>query len=113
MSGWAVAGLGNFLFGLGVGVVFPVLLALMIDGLPAQASKLSALLMIGYSVGSQLAGVVVGSLSDWVGLHAAYASLLLVVLAFTAVVWRIIHFPVPVPVLVPTSFSAVPPLKNL
>ena len=94
-GGWVVAGLGNFLFGLGVGVVFPVLLAIMIDNLPAQASKLSALLMIGYSVGSQLAGVVVGSLSDVVGVHWAYASMLLVVLAFTGVVWRIVGFAAP------------------
>jgi predicted MFS family arabinose efflux permease len=91
-GGWLAAGLGNFLFGVGVGVVFPVLLAIMIDGIPAQASKLSALLMIGYSVGSQLAGLLVGSLSDVVGVRWAYSSMLLVVLAFTAVVWRIVEF---------------------
>ncbi|WP_394788940.1 MFS transporter [Rhodoferax sp.] len=105
-GGWMLAGLGNFLFGVGVGVVFPVLLAIMIDSMPAQASKLSALLMIGYSIGSQLAGLVVGSLSDVVGVHWAYASLLLVVVAFTGVVWRIAGFPAP-PVLQPQA------VKNL
>ncbi|MCX7275965.1 MAG: MFS transporter [Burkholderiales bacterium] len=94
-GGWLAAGLGNFLFGVGVGVVFPVLLAIMIDDMPAQASKLSALLMIGYSVGSQLAGLLVGSLSDVVGVRWAYSSMLLVVLAFTAVVWRIVGFAQP------------------
>ena len=55
--------------------------------------------MIGYSLGSQLAGVVVGSLSDVVGVHWAYASMLLVVLAFTGVVWRIVGFATPVQLL--------------
>jgi MFS family permease len=94
-GGWGVAAVGNLLFGLGVGVVFPILLSIMIDNVPGQTSRLSALLMIGYSVGSQLAGVLVGSLSDLLGVRWAYACLLLVVLAFTAVVWRIIGFAVP------------------
>ena len=97
VGGWGLPAVGNLLFGLGVGVVFPVLLATMIDAAPGQASRLSALLMLGFSLGSQLAGVVVGSLSDWVGLRWAYGCMLLVVMAFTAVVWKIVHFAPPAP----------------
>ena len=100
VGGWGLPAVGNLLFGLGVGVVFPVLLATMIDAAPGQASRLSALLMLGFSLGSQLAGVVVGSLSDWVGLRWAYGCMLLVVMAFTAVVWKIVHFAPPAPRLV-------------
>lgn len=95
VGGWALPAGGNFMLGLGIGVVFPILLATMIDAAPGQTSRLSALLMIGYSVGSQLAGLLVGSLSDWVGLRWAYGCMLLVVLAFTAVIWRIVHFAAP------------------
>ena len=97
VGGWGLPAVGNLLFGQGVGVVFPVLLATMIDAAPGQASRLSALLMLGFSLGSQLAGVVVGSLSDWVGLRWAYGCMLLVVMAFTAVVWKIVHFAPPAP----------------
>jgi MFS family permease len=86
---------GNCMFGLGIGVVFPILLATMIDAAPGQTSRLSALLMIGFSVGAQLAGLLVGSLSDVVGLRWAYACMLVVVLAFTAVVWKIVRFAAP------------------
>ena len=99
LGGWALPAVGNFLFGLGIGVVFPILLAIMIDAAPGQTSRLSALLMIGFSVGSQLAGLLVGSLSDLIGLRWAYGSMLLAVLGFTAVVWKIVRF-------------AAPPAKN-
>jgi len=90
--GWMPAyALGNFLFGLGNGVVFPVLLAVMINHVPSQASRLSALLMIGFTLGAQMAGAVLGFTADWLGLHAAYGTLLLGAVGFAAVAWYLGH----------------------
>jgi MFS family permease len=65
-------------FGVGVGVFFPVLLAFLIDRLEGNASKISALQVISFTVGCQLAGLVIGALSDRWGLHLAYSVLVLV-----------------------------------
>jgi MFS family permease len=79
----------NFLFGLGVGVAFPILLTLMINAVPNQSSKLSALLMIGFTLGAQLAGLLIGNLADWVGVQLAYSTLLGAVILFTVAIWMI------------------------
>ncbi|MEY4884560.1 MAG: hypothetical protein RIS34_2414 [Pseudomonadota bacterium] len=81
--------LGNFLFGLGNGVLFPVLLAIMINHVPSQAARLSALLMIGFTLGAQIAGAVLGFTADRLGIHAAYATLLLASLGFVGVAWQL------------------------
>lgn len=86
--GWMPAyALGNFLFGLGNGVVFPALLAVMINHVPSQAARLSALLMMGFTLGAQLAGAVLGFAADWLGVHAAYSALLVAAVAFVGVTW--------------------------
>lgn len=88
VHGWMPAyALGNFLFGLGNGVVFPALLAVMINHVPSQAARLSALLMMGFTLGAQLAGAVLGFAADWLGVHAAYSTLLLAAVGFVAVTW--------------------------
>ena len=84
-----VYGLCNLLFGMGVGVVFPMLLALMIDAAPSQSSKLSALLMMSVTGGAQIAGLLIGSLADGVGVQWAYSTLWLAGLAFTGVIWQL------------------------
>jgi len=86
--GWMPAyAIGNFLFGLGNGVVFPALLAVMINHVPSQAARLSALLMMGFTLGAQMAGAVLGFAADWLGMHAAYGALLLAAMGFVAVTW--------------------------
>jgi len=88
--GWfAVYALGNFLLGLGIGVVFPILLSLMIDELPAQASRLSGLLMVSFTLGAQAAGFLIGMLCDRYGVRAGYAVLLAAALGFTVAAWRL------------------------
>jgi MFS family permease len=79
----------NFLFGLGVGVAFPILLSLMINAAPTQSSKLSALLMISFTLGAQLAGLLIGNLADWAGVQIAYSTLLGGLVLFTVAVWMI------------------------
>jgi MFS family permease len=79
----------NFLFGLGVGVVFPMLLSLMINAAPTQSSKLSALLMISFTLGAQLAGLFIGNLADWTSVQIAYSTLLGGLVLFTVAVWMI------------------------
>ncbi len=84
-----VFSLSNFLFGLGVGVVFPMLLSLMINAAPTQSSKLSALLMISFTLGAQLAGLLIGNLADWTSVQIAYSTLLGGLILFTVAVWMI------------------------
>ena len=79
----------NFLFGLGVGVAFPILLAIMINATPTQSSKLSALLMISFTLGAQLAGLLIGNLADWTSVQIAYSTLLVGLVLFTVAVWMI------------------------
>jgi predicted MFS family arabinose efflux permease len=81
--------ISNFLFGLGVGVAFPILLSLMINAAPQQSSKLSALLMISFTLGAQLAGLLIGNLADWAGVQIAYSTLLGALVLFTVAVWMI------------------------
>jgi MFS family permease len=88
--GWfGLYALGNFLLGLGIGVGFPILLSLMIDEQPAQASRLSGLLMVSFTLGAQAAGLLIGVLNDRFGVRAGYAVLLLAALALTAAAWRL------------------------
>ena len=88
--GWfALHAFVAFLLGLGIGVVFPILLALMIDDEPAQASRLSALLMVSFTLGTQLAGWLIGTIADAFGLHAGYATLLVAALGFTFAACRL------------------------
>jgi MFS transporter, DHA1 family, inner membrane transport protein len=79
----------NFLFGLGTGVAFPMLLSLMINAAPTQSSKLSALLMISFTLGAQLAGLFIGNLADWTSVQIAYSTLLGGLVLFTVAVWMI------------------------
>jgi MFS family permease len=79
----------NFLFGLGAGVVFPMLLSLMINAAPTQSSKLSALLMISFTLGAQLAGLFIGNLADWTSVQIAYSTLLGGLVLFTVAIWMI------------------------
>jgi MFS family permease len=81
--------ISNFLFGLGVGVAFPILLSLMINAAPTQSSKLSALLMISFTLGAQLAGLLIGNLADWTSIQIAYSTLLVGLVLFTVAVWMI------------------------
>jgi MFS family permease len=81
--------ISNFLFGLGVGVAFPMLLSLMINAAPTQSSKLSALLMISFTLGAQLAGLFIGNLADWTSVQIAYSTLLGGLVLFTVAVWMI------------------------
>jgi MFS family permease len=79
----------NLVYGAGVGAFFPVLLAWLIDRYPHTAPKISALQVISFTVGCQIAGFAIGSLGDRLGLHAAYATLALVALGLVAGVRQI------------------------
>ena len=67
----------NLIYGMGIGVFFPVLLAWLIDRYELAASKISALQVISFTLGCQIAGILIGALSDHVGLQWAYAVLVL------------------------------------
>ncbi|MDP2093032.1 MAG: hypothetical protein Q8K50_03955, partial [Hydrogenophaga sp.] len=85
--GWLA--LCNFAAGLGVSVAFPILLGSALRGFPQEAPRLSALLMIAFTVGAQLAALLMGELAETQGLRVAYATLVLAAVAFVGCVWQL------------------------
>ena len=77
----------NYLTGLGVSVGFPVLLGIALRSVPQEAPRLSALLMIAFTVGAQIAALLMGELAEQFGLRVAYAVLVLAALAFFGAAW--------------------------
>jgi hypothetical protein len=47
------------------------------------------MLMIGFTLGAQLAGLLIGNLADWSSVQLAYATLLGAVVLFTVAIWMI------------------------
>jgi predicted MFS family arabinose efflux permease len=72
----------NFLTGLGVSVGFPILLGIALRGFPQEAPRLSALLMIVFSAGAQIAALLMGEIAEQLGLRAAYAVLVAAAVGF-------------------------------
>lgn len=79
----------NFLGGVGIGVVFPLLLSHLIDRAPESTAKFSALLMLMILAGLQLAGIVVGYLATHVDVRTGYAMMAVAMVGFTVGVWRL------------------------
>ncbi len=79
----------NYLTGLGVSVGFPILLGIALRGFPQEAPRLSALLMIVFSAGAQIAAVLMGALAEQVGLRLAYAVLVAAAAGFALCAWRL------------------------
>jgi predicted MFS family arabinose efflux permease len=77
----------NFLTGLGVSVGFPILLGIALRSFPQEAPRLSALLMIVFSAGAQIAALLMGELAEQFGLRAAYAVLVGAAFGFAACAW--------------------------
>jgi MFS family permease len=84
----------NALYGVGVGVFFPVLLAWLIDRNQNMASKASAVLMISFTLGCQFAGFVIGALSDRIGLNWAYGLIGIVAVCLFFSVLQLKKFPI-------------------
>lgn len=79
----------NFFTGLGVSVGFPILLGIALRGFPQEAPRLSALLMIVFSAGAQIAALLMGEIADHAGLRAAYAVLVAAAAGFVVCAWRL------------------------
>lgn len=77
----------NYFTGLGVSVGFPVLLGIALRGFPQEAPRLSALLMISFTVGAQIAALLMGELAEHFGLRAAYAVLVMAAVGFLGAAW--------------------------
>ena len=82
----------NFLTGLGVSVGFPILLGSALQGFPSQAPRLSAILMITFTVGSQLAALLLGYLAETLGLRVVYVVLAMGAVALCVAVWRLVKY---------------------
>ncbi len=85
----------NYLTGLGVSVGFPILLGMALRGFPQEAPRLSALLMIVFSAGAQIAAVLMGEIAEQWGLRVAYAVLVVAAWAFVWCAWRLKAQPYP------------------
>ncbi len=79
----------NFLTGLGVSVGFPILLGIALRGFPQEAPRLSALLMIAFTGGAQIAALLMGEIAEHAGLRAAYAVLVAAAVGFVVCAWRL------------------------
>jgi len=77
----------NFFTGLGVSVGFPILLGIALRRYPHEAPRLSALLMIVFSAGAQIAALLMGELAEHWGLRAAYAVLVVAAFGFVVCAW--------------------------
>lgn len=91
-AGFASLSVLNFLAGLGVSVGFPVLLGSALQGFPAQAPRLSAMLMITFTVGSQMAALMLGYLAENWSLRAVYGMLALGAFALCIASWRLAKY---------------------
>ena len=87
----ALIGIAGFLAGLGIGIIFPMLLNHLIEQVPQDASKCSALIMLCIILGSQLGGLIIGFLATHLGIFAGYATITLAMAGFTYGVWQIYH----------------------
>lgn len=85
-SSWVLSA-GNLLLGLGLGGVYPLLLATAMDLAPQQGPVLSGLSNIGGSLGCQLAGLGTGLWANAAGIGTAFWMLPLVALWLFAAVW--------------------------
>lgn len=79
----------NFLTGLGVSVGFPILLGIALRSFPHEAPRLSALLMIVFSAGAQIAALLMGEMAGHWGLRSAYAVLVVAAAGFVVCAWRL------------------------
>jgi MFS family permease len=85
----------NFAAGLGVSVAFPILLGMALRAFAHDAPRLSALMMISIALGSQVAGVLMGGLAQWLGLRTAYGTLAVASAALVYCVWRLCKLSTP------------------
>ncbi len=81
----------NFTIGLGMSVVFPILLGHLVHAWPGQASRLSALLMIAIIAGSVLAASGVGLLAQRWGMAWAYSTPAIAMLLYFLCVLKVFH----------------------
>ncbi len=79
----------GFMAGLGIGIIFPMLLNHLIEQVPHNASKCSALLMLCIILGSQLGGLIIGFLATHVGIFAGYATISIAMVGFTYGIWQV------------------------
>ena len=84
--------LTNYLAGLGIGVVFPILLNHLIDYSPRDTAKFSALLMLGIIIGMQLGSLIIGYTSEHFGMSWGYATVALAMMGFTFSAFRVAGF---------------------
>ncbi len=81
----------NFLAGVGIGVVFPILLNHLIDFAPHDTAKFSALLMFCIIIGAQAAGLVVGYVSEVLGVGIGYMTIAFAMIGFYISIMQLFH----------------------
>ncbi len=79
----------NYLAGLGVSVGFPILLGIVLRSFPQEAPRLSALLSISFTIGAQIAAVLMGEIGEVWSLRTSYAVLVVGAMVFALCAWRL------------------------
>lgn len=79
----------NFFAGVGIGIVFPILLNHLIDFAPHDTAKFSALLMFSIIIGAQAAGLIIGYVADHLGMDMGYMTIALAMLGFYIALLRL------------------------
>lgn len=64
--------LANLALGLGIGAMLPVFLGLAMDRDPARAASFSAVMIIGLTIGGQVASFTIGTLAELTSVAAAF-----------------------------------------
>ncbi len=79
----------NFLAGVGIGVVFPILLNHLIDFAPHDTAKFSALLMFCIIIGAQSAGLVIGYVAEHLDMNMGYMTIALAMIGFYIAIMKL------------------------
>lgn len=88
-SGLPYLALTNFFAGIGIGIVFPILLNHLIDFAPQDTAKFSALLMFSIILGAQSAGLVIGYIAEHLGMEMGYMTIALAMIGFYMAIWQL------------------------
>ncbi len=82
-----IALVGLFIVGLGIANFYPLTLAAAINIAPQQADRISARMTLGAGVAILFAPQILGTLADALGLHTAFMTVIVLVLASAITLW--------------------------
>lgn len=64
--------IGSFIAGIGIGAMFPILLARAMEVDPARSASFSVAMILSITVGGQMASLTIGTLADYFGIATTF-----------------------------------------